>query len=222
MSAKTEITAETMRSAIQALGENGKEISYALIYEAMGIDNDAEKAVVRSRVTKMAKHGELTRTERGCFIYNFRHRPRKAPMLEMIWRFVRAAKPGWTIEECSLMTRASYRHAMRYLDWLEQEGFIARAGANEKHATLYRKTMKAQATPETPYPPIRESDPFAKERQAAAMIARLMLCADPYALKTGRLICESCRVLLARFEKNNAEIRMENENEQTGEESHVE
>ena len=66
-------------------------------------------------------------------------------------------------------------------------------------AVLYRATAKAAASPETPYPPIRETDPFQKERTAAATITRLMLCADPYAQKTARTIAEACQVLLARF-----------------------
>ena len=57
---------------------------------------------------------------------------------------------------------------------------------------------------------------------AAATITRLMLCADPYAVKTGRDICEACRVLLARFEKGNTENRTINENETKMEECHVE
>ena len=60
-----------------------------------------------------------------------------------------------------------------------KRGYVERAGRNEKRAILYRATTKAAASPETPYPPIRESDPFQKERTAAATITRLMLCADP-------------------------------------------
>ena len=54
-------------------------------------------------------------------------------------------------------------------------------------------------TRKPPSPPVREADPFARERAAAASIARLLLCADPYAKKTARGIMEACKVLQARF-----------------------
>lgn len=208
------LTAESIRDAIMALSAGGKEISYALIYESLGVEDDPQKDVIRSRVGKMVKHGEITRTDRGSFIYNFNHQGRKNPARDSIWRFVRASKPGWSVQDCALMTRASYTHVLRYVNWLEGEGFLIRAGQDEKRAILYRNTEKARSTPETPYPPIRESDPFSRERVAAANITRLMLCANPYAPKTARDITEACKVLLARFEKNAADNRTENENEE--------
>lgn len=208
------VSTQALREAVQALGEGGREISYALVYEALGLENTPEKDVVRARVNEMVRHGELTRTERGSFVYNFRRRARKGAGYEAIWRFVRAAKPGWSIEDCALMVRASYTHVLRYTNWLEGEGLVERDGRNGKNAIIYRNTLKARNTPETPYPPIKETDPFAKERVAAATITRLMLCADPYALKTARDITAACRTLLARFEKNAAENRTENENEE--------
>ena len=222
MSEERNLNLETVRAAAQALGQDGKEISHGLIYDYLGIDDESGKEIVRARVSNMVKHGEVTRTERGAFVYNFRHRPRNAAMLESVWRFVRAAKPGWTIEECSLLTRTSYSHTSRYVSWLEAEGFIERQGRNPDNRITFRNTGKARAHPETPYPPIRPTDPFARERMAAATITRLMLCADPYAVKTGRDICEACRVLLARFEKGNTESRTINENETKTEECHVE
>ena len=71
----------------------------------------------------------------------------------------------------------------------------------------------ADRTPETPYPPLRETDPFAREKAAVVRIVDLLLRADPYAVKTARGITEACKVLLARVDKN----RTENENEKTEE-----
>ena len=213
---------ENLRIAVRSLGEGGKEFSHALVFETLGLETPTEKKAARVRLNAMLENGELTRVEPGRFIYNFQKRLRNGPMLECVWRFVRAAKPGWTLEECSLMTRVSYSHATKYMAWLEAEGFVQRTGRNENNAFTYKKTEKARAHPETPYPPIKPTDPFAKERMAAATITRLMLCADPCAVKTGRDICEACRVLLARFEKNNTESRTINENETKTEECHVE
>ena len=202
MDTRKEVSKEAVRAALQALGEGGKEISYRLVYEALGLENDAEQAVVRSRISDMTRHGEVKRTRTGCFTYDFRHRPREAKSYETLWRFVRKAKPGWSISECAMMTRISYTQALRYCNWLAEEGFIARAGKDERNAVTWRSTVKADRTPETPYPPLRETDPFARERTAAATIARLMLCADPYARKTAQSITDACKVLLARFDKN--------------------
>ena len=215
MDTRKEVSKEAVRAALQALGEGGKEISYRLVYEALGLENDAEQAVVRSRISDMTRHGEVKRTRTGCFTYDFKHRPREAKSYETLWRFVRKAKPGWSLSECAMMTRVSYTQALRYCNWLAEEGFIARAGRDDRNAITWRATVKADKSPETPYPPLRETDPFARERAAAATIARLLLCADPYAKKTAQSITEACKVLLARFDKS----RTENENDNNSEEA---
>lgn len=196
-----QVSKNAVRAAMQALGEGGKEISYRLLYEALGLENEAQQSVVRSRISDMVRHGEITRTRVGCFVYNFKHRPREGKSYEKLWRFVRAAKPGWSIAECSMMTRLSYTQAHRYCTWLEGEGYIERQGKDARQATTWRATLKAVHTPETPFPPLRETDPFSKERGAAATITRLMLCADPYSPHTARRIVEAAHALLARFEK---------------------
>ena len=66
-------------------------------------------------------------------------------------------------------------------------------------------------SPETPYPPLRETDPFAKEKAAAVRIIDTLLRADPYAKKTAQAITEACRILLSRFEKGEAESLTNNE-----------
>lgn len=212
MDTRKEVSKQAIRAALQALGEGGKEISYRLVYEALGLKSDAEQAIVRSRISDMTKHGEVKRTRAGRFTYDYRHRPREAKSYEALWRFVRKAKPGWAISECAMMTRVSYTQALRYCNWLAEEGFIERMGRDDRNAATWRATVKADRNPETPYPPLRETDPFAKERTAAATITRLMLCADPYAVKTARDIAEAARVLLARFEKQETETVTELEN----------
>lgn len=202
-------TVEKIRTAMQSLGADGKEVSYQLLYEALELDNDAAQAVVRSKINDMTRHGEVQRVRAGCFVYNFRHRPREARTYEVLWRFVRKAKPGWTISECAMMTRVSYTRALRYCNWLEEENYIMQTGKTERNAMAYRCTAKADMSPETPYPPLREADPYARERVAAATITRLMLCADPRSRKTARSIAEACHVLLARFE---SVTQSENEN----------
>lgn len=201
MEARQTVTKDMVRNAMMALGEGGKEVSHSLVYEALGLKEVAEQDVVRKHINNMCRHGEVRRVERGLFVYDFARRPRESKCAEVLWRFVRKAKPGWSISECALMTRVSYTRALRYCNWLAEEGFIAPAGKDERNAVIWRSTTKADMHPETPYPPVRETDPFARERAAAATIARLMLCADPYAKKTAHGILEACNVLQARFSR---------------------
>ncbi len=199
----TELSLKDMRAALQALGQGGKEIAYQLVYEMLGAECEEQRGIVRSLVSTMARHGEIRRTGRGKFIYDFNRKPTGGTAYHKIWRFVRAAKPGWSIQDCSLMTRVSYTQVIRYVNWLCEAGYVERAGRNERNGVIYRNTALAQASPETPYPPIKDSDPFAKERAAAATITRLMLCANPYAVSTARQITAACQTLMARFDKEN-------------------
>lgn len=202
------VTLEMVRQVAQTLCEGDKTVSNHQIFAALALDCEPEKARARSRISNMVKHGEMTREADGLYRYNFAKRPRNPKTYAIIWRFIRKAKPGWSITECSMMTRVSYTQALRYCNWLEEEGFIARAGRDDRNAITWRGTVKADRTPETPYPPLREKDPFAREKAAVVRIVDLLLRADPYAVKTARGITEACKVLLARFDKN----RTENEN----------
>lgn len=196
-----EVTKDMVRKAMQALGTGGHEISYQQVYDALGLTGESQKATIRTRISDMRRHGEVNHVRPGVFTYNMQHRRAEGRNYVVMWRYVRASKPGWTIKECCMMTRVSYTHAMRYIGWLEGEGYVERTGRTAQRAILYRRAQKAVQTPETPYPPTRESDPFQQERTAAATITRLMLCADPYAPKTASTIVAACHVLLARFSK---------------------
>lgn len=212
------VSTELVRTAAQSLGSGGKEISVIQVCEALALDTIETKARARTRMNHMQKHGELTRVRDGVYIYNFDKRPRDPRTYSAIWRFVRKGKPGWSLNDASLMTRVSYRQTSRYCQWLLEEGYLALHGKNGK-ATLYRATSKADACPETPYPPLRETDPFEREKSAAVHIINALLKQDPYAAKTARTITEAARVLLARFESTPEKVT---ENENTEVNNHVE
>ena len=55
MDTRKKVGKEAVRTALQALGEGGKEISYRLVYEALGLESEAEQAVVRSRISGTGK-----------------------------------------------------------------------------------------------------------------------------------------------------------------------
>lgn len=168
-----ELTSESIRLALRHFGKGGQEISHAMLFDALGLTEEGDKARLRNRINDMARMGEVVKIRPGAYTYNFSYRPRESRALPAIWRFVRKAKPGWCLKECALMVRVHYTHVLRYATWLEENGYIRRVGRNEKSAVTYCATSKADMTPETPYPPYKETDPFQKERAAAATGALL-------------------------------------------------
>ena len=190
----TEMTRETLRSFCRG----GKRVSNAQLYEVMGLCCEQEKDRLRTRIGDMVKQGEVIKVGPGLYEYNFKFRLRQGESFPKLWRFARSQKPGWSITQASQLTRISYTQAARYFSWLENEGYIVRHG-KDGATFLYRATDKAAASPETPYPPHTDRNPFERENAAAAHIARLMLCHDPYQPKTARDIVAACHVLLARF-----------------------
>lgn len=153
-----ELTSEAIRFALRNFGKGGQEISHAMLFEALGLTKEGDKARLRNRINDMARMGEVIKVRPGAYTYNFKYRPRESRSLPAIWRFVRKAKPGWCLKECALMVRVDYTQVLRYAAWLEDQGYIQRVGHNEKRAVTYRATNKADMTPETPYPPYRETD----------------------------------------------------------------
>lgn len=195
-------TLEAVRNAMRALAAGGNQVSNAQLYVTLGLTTEAEKVRCRRRVDTMLRRGELSRVQDGVFTYDEKRAeaPRHAHLYESLWRFVRKSKPGWDVKKCSLLTGVTYTTARRYVLWLEEEGYVARAGKTGAN-NAYRSTAKADQTPETPWPPIRQTDPFEKERAAAALIARLMLCENIESRHTARRITEACNTLLQRFHK---------------------
>lgn len=201
MDAPKTVTIEMVRDAMRSFCIDGASVTNAQLYDLLGLTCEPEKDRLRTRINGMVKQGEVEKVGPGKYEYNFSFRLRENKNYGKIWRFIRSQKPGWTYSEMSQLIRIHYTQVCRYCRWLEEEGFIDRHSRNGQSIT-YRGTDRAMITPETPYPPLRETDPFEKEKAAAARIARLMLCNDPYAINTAREIVAACGVLLARFEKN--------------------
>jgi hypothetical protein len=190
-----------LREVIQRLTENGKKnITNAMLYETLGLEDEAAKARMRRRITDMVQRSELERIEQGVFKYNPKAQPqRNSEMYERIWRLVRAKEPGWSYQDMAARTRASYTMVNRYCNWLLEEGYIARHG-RDGNTRLYRQTAKAKENRQTPYPPVAPTDPFEKERSASCRLVRLMMERDPYQAGVRKKIEKECRTILARFE----------------------
>ncbi|MDR2055632.1 MAG: hypothetical protein LBQ10_07180 [Desulfovibrio sp.] len=192
------ITTDMVREAMRSFCRGGNQVSNAQLYKVMALTCEQEKDRLRTRITDMIKAGEVIKIASGLYEYNFRHRVRKNTTFPVVWRFVRTQKPGWSIGYACQLTRVSHTQVARYCGWLENEGYIARHG-KDGTTTLYRATDKADRTPETPYPPITDKNPFERENAAAARLATLMLCHDPYQPRVAAEIVKQCNVLLARF-----------------------
>lgn len=196
---------DSLRLVIQGLTVNGKEpVTNKLLYEAMGLDNEPAKARLRSRINDLIKRAELTRIEDGKYAYNPKARLRSGEFYQRIWRAIRSAKPGFSWTDIAQVSRVSYTHARKYGQWLLDEAFVERHG--RKGATyLFRATLRAKDTVETPYPPQDVTDPFEVERNAACRLVRSFMERDPYQPAVRGKIIDNCRAILARFEKEASE-----------------
>lgn len=204
--AKT-ITTDMVREAMRAFCAGGRQVSNAQLFEVMELTQAQEKDRLRTRVTDMVAAGEVFRVARGLYEYNFKHRSRKNTSFPRIWRFIRTQKPGWSFAMVSKLTQISYTQVMRYGRWLEDEQYIVRHG-KDGTTQLYKATARASAAPETPFPPTTDRNPFERERAAAARLATLMLCHDPYSPRVAQEIVKHCCTLTERF--GNTDTQHEN------------
>ncbi|HCR12897.1 MAG TPA: hypothetical protein PKD41_10465 [Solidesulfovibrio sp.] len=186
---------------IQGLTVNGKEsVTSALLYEAMGLTAEPDKARLRSRVNALVKRGELKRIADGKYSYHPKARVRSGEYYQRVWRAIRSAKPGFSWDDLAEVSRVSYTHIRKYGKWLLEEGYLERYGC--KGTThLFRATALARDTVETPYPPLDIVDPYETERNAACRLIRALMERDPGRTAVKEKIVENCRAILARFEK---------------------
>jgi hypothetical protein len=192
------ITTDMVREAMRGFCKGGGRVTNAQLYAVMGLACEQEKNRLRTRITDMIKQGEVIKVSSGLYEYNYKFRLRSNTTFPTIWRFVRTQKPGWSITYACQLTRVSYTQAARYCAWLENEGYITRYG-KDGQTILYNVTGKGVLSPETPYPPTTDRNPFERENAAAARLATLMLCHDPYQPRVAAEIVKQCNVLLARF-----------------------
>lgn len=201
------ITPEVIRVAFRAFGKNDQEISNAQIYEILEAKTDADQAKIRTRISEMVRHGEINKISSGRYKYNYNYKIRgtaAAAGYTKIWRFIRQAKDGWTIKECSLLTGKDNSHVGKYVNWLQSEGYLKIIGKKEQ-AKCFMATQKAKMSPETPMPTYKDSDPFEQERAAGAKIVRLLLCENLYNPLTAQKIMAECEILQNRFNKKQSE-----------------
>ena len=206
MSVDGNITTDTVRSTIVGLVEGGAEyVTPVLVREALGIQGEDQR--IQWALRDMTKRGELERFEARKYRYNPAAREesrRESDFYPRIWRAIRSAKPGFTLQDIALVTRVSYSHVRKYSNFLEEAGYFARYGMSGQRRQ-WRATQLAQDTPEAPYPPRKIKDPFEQEKSLALGVVQAFLLRDPYQPAVRGKIIDNCRAILARFEKEASE-----------------
>jgi hypothetical protein len=195
---------EQLRRVAVELSQGGKkEVSTLALCAAVGAEDEATKAKVRRSVWHMVNRGELVRVRPGVFTA----KPNRMVMMERngmsyrrMWLIMRTERAGWTIAAIAATTRLHNSTVNKYCLWLLGEGFLVQCGkkGNER---LFRVTAKGVDHVETPFPPVTEKDPFVRERNAAARLARVFMEPDP--ARHSEKIVQECQVILARFSSRN-------------------
>ena len=197
---------DKMRTVCRTLGEGGETFTNAQIYAAMGAgpEDPQRRDRIRKRVTSLRQVGALEWVARGEYKYVGDDTRRDAPLLTNAWRAVKAAKPGFAVNDITKRSGASHSHVCGWFRHLEKEGFIQRMGRNG-NSILYRATPLTAETKETPLPPKELRDPFATEREAVCELVQIFMVGDPYQPGAQAKILKHCRTITGRFEKDQEE-----------------
>lgn len=198
---------DDLRTACRTLGRGKKSFTNAMLYEALGAGRDDQKRRdrIRKRCNDLMKIGELKRVGRGEYEYVAEAAPRRdAPLLNNAWRAVKAAKPGFSVNDITKRSGATHSHVCRWFRHLESEGFIKRMG-REGNIILYRATKLGKGTIETPLPPKELRDSYATEKEALCELVQLFMVGNPYQPGAQAKILKHCRTISDRFEKDQEE-----------------
>jgi len=192
-----------LREAVCNLGTSGKIVSNAMMYQALGADDQAERDRIRRRCNQMVQTGELIRVKPGHYTYNSKAAPaRNEQKLSAVYRALRSSKPGFTCMDIARTSGASYTHVIKYLKFLEDKGFVRRHGKAGNSIT-YKGTNLLRETRHTPLPPRPLGDPFEEERKLVHELVGLFLLKDPYQPAVARQISANCTAILNRFATQN-------------------
>lgn len=204
---------DALRTALRAFGT--RSVTAAQLGDALGLQTENERQIMRKRMHRLMKTGEMEKLSHG----QYRYLPEKAPRRQgesytRVWKIVRIQPPGWKKQTVSALSRISRTVVDRYVNWMETEGFVERAG-NEGKTVLWRTTAKGREQRETPWPPLDIPDAYTDERAATARLCTLMLTGDLDAAYIREKIRAQLNILARRFCS-----QVENTQETQGE-SHV-
>lgn len=192
--------AELVRGVVAGLAEGNKKVSNALIFKALGLETEPEKAKCRSRISSLVRQKELIRVEPGLYEYKPKAMKRHGEGYVRMWRSVRVQTRSFDIPTICQVSHLTQSAVSRYLNYLEAEKLIRRSGKNG-NLKLWAVTSKGRDTRETPFPPLPIKDPFATERAAISRLARLFFEKDLYIAGNAEKVVKECEIILNRFAK---------------------
>lgn len=194
---------DKLRGVIIALSENGKkEISNALIYRAMALETEAEKARVRSQLDGMTRQNELVRIKAGHYTYHPQAPARRGEGYVRMWRAVRASTGTFQVAEIAAVAHVDASSVSKYIKHLLEAGYVRRNG-KKKNVLLFSTTPAGRDQRETPYPAKSPRDPFAVERAAMSRLARVFFEKDLHSESARKAVGKECKTILKRFDTQN-------------------
>lgn len=190
-------TADQIRLAVRSLAASGsREISNALVYEAMGCGTREEKDRVRKQITELVARGELERMGRGWLRWTGRGEPeRGGETYNRMWRIIRTERTGWDCTHVAHVTRVNLRGVQRYVAWLVAEGLVAERG-KRGNTRLYGVTQEGIEQRVTPFPPITRAMPHEAERAALCRLVRLFVEGNLGERSVRERIAAECRTII--------------------------
>lgn len=191
---------DKLRGVVIGLSEGGKkEINNALVFQALALETDPEKARVRRQLDGMTRQNELTRVKPGHYTYNPKAPQRRGEGFIRMWRAIRASTGSFSISEIAAVSHVDTSSVSKYLKHLLAIGLVRRNGKKGLNL-LYSTTPSGRDQRETPYPTIAPRDPFADERAAMSRLARVFFEKDLYSAPARQAVVKECRAILKRFD----------------------
>lgn len=190
-----------LRETARNLGKNGVVFSNQMLYQAAGATDEPAKDRVRRRAATLLTTGEFIKAGRGQYRYNPKAAPvRNAEIITRMWRAVKSAKPGFSVQDLARISGAGYSHALGYVRCLEQAEYLRPCGRNG-NTILYRATEKTRNQVHTFQPPRPLRDPFEKEKEQVHELVSLFMLRDLYQPAVRKKVVASCQTILNRFDR---------------------
>ena len=197
---------DKLRGVVIGLSDGGKkEINNALIFNALALGSEPEKARVRRQLGDMVHRKELARTKAGHYRYNPQAQPqRQGDGYVRMWRAVRASRGVFLLAEIAAVSHVDTSTVGKYVTFLLESGHVRRNG-KRKNVLQFSVTAQGRELRETPFPPVAIRDPFADERAAMSRLARVFFEKDLYSAAARKAVITECRTILQRFDTQDEE-----------------
>ena len=184
--------------AVSVLSRDGLlAVDTGMVIKALGADG-REANTIRAILTRLAKDGAIIRIDQGAYISTGQGLTKDPGVTVRIWRVIRAARPGWTVNDICQATRVSQSVAYKYIRHLLNEGYVAEYGRKDL-AKAYRATAKAKQRKSPLHPPVVVKDEYEAARKAALTIIRAMMTENLETGKTRRTVAEAARRVWETF-----------------------